>query len=60
MIGFVGSGGWPESLVRVQNITKKSLKFYDVDVWDRSSLRQVFEKVNKTLLKFLLLYSFNS
>ena len=51
MIGLVGSGGWPESLVRVQNITKKSLKFYDVDVCDRNSLRQVFEKVNKTLLK---------
>ena len=60
MIGLVGSGGWPESLVRVQNITKKSLKFYDVDVCDRNSSRQVFEKVNKTLLKFLLLYSFNS
>ena len=45
MIGLVGSGGWPESLVRVQNITKKSLKFYDVDVCDSSSLRHVFEKV---------------
>ena len=40
-----GSGGWPESLIRVQNITKKSLKFYDVDVCDRSSLMRVFEKV---------------
>ena len=54
MIGLVGSGGWPESLVRVQNITKKSLKFYDVDVCDGNSLRQIFEKVPINLTQIIL------
>ena len=49
-----GSGGWPESLIRVQNITKKSLKFYDVDVCDGNSLRQVFEKVPINLTQIIL------
>ena len=36
----------PESLVRVQRLTGKSLVFHEADLCDKDSLRSVFAKVN--------------
>lgn len=39
----------PESLKRVQEITGKSLVFYDVDIRNKDDLSAVFKKVGSTL-----------
>lgn len=39
-----GPSSYPESLVRVQKLTGKSLTFYEADLVDKDSLRQVFSK----------------
>lgn len=36
----------PESLKRVQDLTGKSVTFYDVDIRDKDGLREIFNKVN--------------
>ncbi len=42
----------PESLVRVQRLTGKSLVFYEADLCDKDSLRSVFAKVgNKKFVR---------
>ena len=41
-----GPSKMPESLVRVQRLTGKSLVFHEADLCDKDSLRSVFAKVN--------------
>lgn len=40
----VGETGIPESLKRVEKLTGKKIEFFDVDILDLTSLREVFEK----------------
>ena len=44
-IYFLGPSSYPESLVRVQKLTGKNVTFYEADLCDKDSLRQVFSKV---------------
>ena len=41
---FTGPTALPESLVRVQNLTGKTLTFYGADLCNKDSLREVFSK----------------
>ena len=43
---FSGPFAIPESLVRVQNLTGKSVTFYGADLCNKASLRDVFSKVS--------------
>ena len=43
----------PESLVRVQRLTGKSLVFHEADLCDKDSLRSVFAKVHQHSIFFL-------
>ncbi len=36
----------PESLCRVEKLTRKTINFYAVNLLDEENLRKVFEKVN--------------
>ena len=40
----------PKSLLKVMELTGKSLIFHEVDICDKAGLRSVFTKVNKTIL----------
>uniref|UniRef100_A0A8D8XUS8 UDP-glucose 4-epimerase n=1 Tax=Cacopsylla melanoneura TaxID=428564 RepID=A0A8D8XUS8_9HEMI len=40
----VAETGKPESLLRVEKLTKKQVEFFDVDILDVESLKEVFEK----------------
>ena len=42
---YLGPSLMPESLVRVQRLTGKSVIFYEADLCDKDSLRSVFAKV---------------
>jgi len=46
-----GESGYPESIVRVQNLTGKPVTFYEADLCNKDSLRQVFAKSFKTFQK---------
>ena len=43
---FAGPKALPESLVRVQKLTNKSLIFYPADLTKKDSLREVFSQVH--------------
>jgi hypothetical protein len=47
-----GPHAYPESLVRVQKLTGKSLTFYEADLVDKDALRQVFSKVRRIRGRF--------
>ena len=42
---FIGPNAYPESLVRVQKLSGKSLIFYPADLTNKDSLREVFSQV---------------
>jgi len=42
-----GDTNYPESLIRVQKLTGKSLEFHEVDLMDKSALRNLFQKYPK-------------
>ena len=44
-IVILGPHSYPESLIRVQKLTGKSLTFYEADLCDKDALRPVFSKV---------------
>ena len=47
---FLGPFAHPESLVRVQNLTGKSVTFYGADLCNKASLREVFSKVSLSMI----------
>ena len=57
---FIGSNDFPESLVRVQEMTGKPVTFYKANLCDPDSIRVPFQKVilwiHKRLCKCTFLY----
>ena len=51
---FAGPKALPESLVRVQKLTNKSLIFYPADLTKKDSLREVFSQVHTYISANLL------
>ena len=60
-LGFIlGPHSYPESLVRVQKLTDKSVTFYEADLVDKDALRQVFSKVTRSFIISLVKECSNS
>ena len=54
ILHFSGPKALPESLVRVQKLTGKSLIFYPADLTKKDSLREVFSQVHTYISTNLL------
>ena len=57
-VNISGPSKMPESLVRVQRLSGKSLVFHEADLCDKDSLRSVFAKVRQHSIVLLFLLHF--